>query len=127
MSARKILGLSQKTLLQQGEPDEVAAKERKAYAENVRPERLKAARRNSRWTEIRTPRSASRWPLARQREHGRGLHARAWCGLPFVLGRRGRRPSPVAQLRRRRRRAALLRAAPRNVDAAPREEGRTGS
>jgi hypothetical protein len=64
MSARKILGLSQKTLLQQGEPDEVAAKERKAYAENVRPERLKAARRNSRWTEIENdlvPRLGGRW------------------------------------------------------------------
>ena len=67
MSLRSTLGtfgLSQETLLQQGEPDEVAAKTRRAYAEKVRPERLKAARRNSRWTEIENdlvPRLGGRW------------------------------------------------------------------
>jgi Zn-finger nucleic acid-binding protein len=64
MSLRSTLGLSRETLLEEGEPDEVMEKKRRAYAEKVRPERLKAARRNSRWLEIENdlvPRLGGRW------------------------------------------------------------------
>ena len=44
--------LSREALLEEGTPDAVAAKRRRAYAEKIRPERLKIARRNPRWTEI---------------------------------------------------------------------------
>ena len=52
MSLLGRIGLSREMSLEEGEPDEVMAKKRKAYAERVRPERLKVARQNPRWTEI---------------------------------------------------------------------------
>ena len=52
MSLLGRIGLSREMSLEEGEPDEVTAKKRRAHAERVRPERLKAARRNPRWTEI---------------------------------------------------------------------------
>ena len=46
------LGLSSESSLEEGTPDEVTAKRRRAYAEKLRPARLKIARHNPRWTEI---------------------------------------------------------------------------
>ena len=48
----RIVALSPKTLLEQGELHEVLEKKRRAYDAEVRPARLKFARRNSRWTEV---------------------------------------------------------------------------
>jgi hypothetical protein len=56
--------LSGKILLEEGTPDEVAEKKRRAYNDVVRPERLKIARRNPKWTEIENdlvPRNRARW------------------------------------------------------------------
>ena len=44
--------LSREALLEEGTPDEVMEKKRRAYEEKVQPARLKIARSNSRWTEI---------------------------------------------------------------------------
>jgi hypothetical protein len=52
MSLRTKLGLSREASLEEGTPDEVAEKKRRAYEEAVRPARLEVARRNSKWTEI---------------------------------------------------------------------------
>jgi hypothetical protein len=48
----KIGALSPKTLLEQGELDEVLQKKRRAYDAAVRPARLKIARGNRKWSEI---------------------------------------------------------------------------
>lgn len=52
MSLRSTLGLSRESSLEEGSPDEVAEKKRKALDERLRPARLEVARRNSKWTEI---------------------------------------------------------------------------
>lgn len=52
MSLRSTLGLGRESLLEEGTPDEVAEKKRRAYAAAVRPARLEVARRNPKWTEI---------------------------------------------------------------------------
>ena len=60
----KIGALSPKTLLEQGELDEVLEKKRRAYDAAVRPVRLKIARGNHKWREIENdlvPRNQGRW------------------------------------------------------------------
>ena len=52
MSLRTTLGLSRESLLDEGTPDEVMAKKRRALDEALRTKRLEVARRNSMWTEI---------------------------------------------------------------------------
>lgn len=52
MSLMGRLRLSGESSLEQGTPDEVAEKKRRAYDAVVRPARLEVARRNSKWTEI---------------------------------------------------------------------------
>ena len=46
------IGLSREMSLEEGEPDEVMEKKRRANEEKARPARLKIARGNPRWTEI---------------------------------------------------------------------------
>jgi hypothetical protein len=50
MSLRTTLGLE--SSLEEGTPDEVAEKKRRAFNAAVRPARLEVARRNAKWTEI---------------------------------------------------------------------------
>ena len=60
----KIGALSPKTLLEQGELDEVLEKKRRTYDAAVRPARLKIARGNLKWTEIENdlfPRNQVHW------------------------------------------------------------------
>ena len=60
----KIGALSPKTLLEQGELDEVLEKKRRTYDAAVRPARLKIARGNLKWTEIENdlvPRNQGHW------------------------------------------------------------------
>jgi hypothetical protein len=52
MSLRTTLGLSRESSLEEGTPQEVAEKKRRAYDAVVRPARLEVARRNPKWTEI---------------------------------------------------------------------------
>lgn len=52
MSLRTTLGLSRESSLEEGTPDEVAEKKRRALDEKLRPARLEVARRNAKWTEI---------------------------------------------------------------------------
>ena len=52
MSLRTSLGLSRESSLEEGTPDEVMAKKRRALDEQVRPARLEVARRNPKWIEI---------------------------------------------------------------------------
>lgn len=47
----RLLGLSRSSL-EEGTPDEVVEKKRRAYDAVVRPARLEVARRNFKWTEI---------------------------------------------------------------------------
>ena len=64
MSLRTRLRLTQESSLEEGTPDEVMEKKRRAYADKVRPARLEAARRNPQWTEIEddlVPRNRGRW------------------------------------------------------------------
>ena len=53
--------------LEDGTPDEVMEKKRRANAEKLRPARLEAARRNSKWTEIEDD-------LVRRNQGRRRLH-----------------------------------------------------
>jgi hypothetical protein len=52
MSRRTTLGLSREGSLEEGTPDEVMEKKRRALDERLRPARLEAARRNAKWSEI---------------------------------------------------------------------------
>ena len=52
MSLVSRLRLSDESSLDEGTPDEVIEKKRRALDERLRPARLEAARRNSKWTEI---------------------------------------------------------------------------
>ena len=64
MSLRSTLGLSREASLEEGTPDEVAEKKRRALAAVLRPRRLEVARRNSVWTEIENdlvPRNRGLW------------------------------------------------------------------
>ena len=51
MGLRNMLG-GQESSLEEGTPDEVAEKKRRAVTAALRPKRLEVARRNAKWTEI---------------------------------------------------------------------------
>ncbi len=52
MSLRLTLRLSGESLLEEGLPDEIAAKKRRAHDAKLRPKRQEVARRNPRWHEL---------------------------------------------------------------------------
>ena len=52
MSLMTKLRLSGESSLDEGTPDEVLEKKRRAITEELRPKRLEVARRNAKWTEI---------------------------------------------------------------------------
>ena len=52
MSFRSTIGLSRESSLEEGTPDEVADKKRRARDAVLRPARLEVARRTAKWTEI---------------------------------------------------------------------------
>ena len=52
MSLKSTLGLSRESSLEEGAPDEVAEKKRRAVTVALRPKRLEVARRHTKWTEI---------------------------------------------------------------------------
>jgi len=52
MSFRTTLGLGREASLEEGTPDEVAEKKRRAHEAVLRPARLEVARHTAKWTEI---------------------------------------------------------------------------
>ena len=65
-----MLGLSREGSLEEGTPDEVIEKKRRALDEQLRPARLDAARRNPKWTEVEDDFvSRGRWFVSASTDH----------------------------------------------------------